>query len=305
MSNSDKSDQLLTSERGGGHTTKTGRKGDPRMHRAVAARMRDPNMTLFDALRVGGFEYPADDDAGCVDSENVTLGQRKNQLSRRLRLARKQCNYDNSDASYSNNSHEIGNDNGKVSGNKRSHRDDDLSENDASEENNEQHPPNAIMAKFHPQYHPIIVPTRPPAKISTTSPLYPDLLNPPNFSHIAPPNGNSFRPNGSVHILPHANTIHHTFPHGPNAGHYHNHTHSPSGVAIASLNATAQSVGLTLEQLAVTLQSKRNLAQVLASASETSKQQELAIHLFHSESRALYQKCMISKRVHRSIYSLP
>lgn len=67
-----------------------GRKGDPRMHRAVSARLKDPSLTLFDALQVGGFDYPADEDAGCFDSERVTLGQRKNQLSRRIRLAKKQ-----------------------------------------------------------------------------------------------------------------------------------------------------------------------------------------------------------------------
>jgi hypothetical protein len=53
----------------GTSTTKLGRKGDPRMHRAVAARLADPDITL-------------------VDADGVTLGQRKNQLSRRLRLAR-------------------------------------------------------------------------------------------------------------------------------------------------------------------------------------------------------------------------
>ena len=39
---------------------------------------------------MGGFDYAADEDASIMDSEKVTLGQRKNQLSRRLRLARQQ-----------------------------------------------------------------------------------------------------------------------------------------------------------------------------------------------------------------------
>ena len=60
------------------------------MHRAVAARLASPEISLFEALRIGGFEYPADEDASVVDIEKVTLGQRKNQLSRRLRLAKKQ-----------------------------------------------------------------------------------------------------------------------------------------------------------------------------------------------------------------------
>lgn len=71
------------------HGGSKGRKGDPRMHKAVAARMERPDLTLFQALQAGGFGYPSDDDAGCFDSEQVTLGQRKNQLSRRLRLAKK------------------------------------------------------------------------------------------------------------------------------------------------------------------------------------------------------------------------
>jgi hypothetical protein len=70
--------------------TKLGRKGDPRMHRAVSARLVNPNMGLFDALLAGGFDFPhdAEHDANATDSDGVTLGQRKNQLSRRLRLAR-------------------------------------------------------------------------------------------------------------------------------------------------------------------------------------------------------------------------
>lgn len=68
------------------HVT-TGTRGDPRMHRAVAARREHPEISLFEALIVGGFVYDRDD-ATQLDVENVTLGQRKNQLSRRLRLSR-------------------------------------------------------------------------------------------------------------------------------------------------------------------------------------------------------------------------
>jgi len=70
--------------------SKTGRKGDPRMHRAVAARVANPKISLFEALRIGGFEYTQDTDSNAMDSEQITLGQRKNQLSRRVRLARQQ-----------------------------------------------------------------------------------------------------------------------------------------------------------------------------------------------------------------------
>jgi len=72
-----------------------GRRGDPRMHKAVAARLASPEMSLLDALIAGGFEFPdgtegaGKSDRNVYDSENVLLCQRKNQLSRRLRLARK------------------------------------------------------------------------------------------------------------------------------------------------------------------------------------------------------------------------
>jgi len=72
-----------------------GRRGDPRMHKAVAARLANPEMSLLDALIAGGFVFPdgtegaGKSDRNVYDSENVLLCQRKNQLSRRLRLARK------------------------------------------------------------------------------------------------------------------------------------------------------------------------------------------------------------------------
>ena len=84
-----------------------GRRGDPRMHKAVAARLACPEMSLLDALLAGGFEFPngtegvGKSDRNIYDSENVLLCQRKNQLSRRLRLARKQANTRFSDPSIS------------------------------------------------------------------------------------------------------------------------------------------------------------------------------------------------------------
>ena len=55
------------------------------MNRAVAARLKDPNLSLYGALFIGGFNFPSSDEASTLDDENVTLGQRKNQLLRRLR----------------------------------------------------------------------------------------------------------------------------------------------------------------------------------------------------------------------------
>lgn len=74
--------------------TSLGRRGDPRMHRAMVARLANPHMTLLDALLVGGFEFPDLDKLGKADrtirdADNVLLSQRKNQLSRRLRKERR------------------------------------------------------------------------------------------------------------------------------------------------------------------------------------------------------------------------
>lgn len=64
------------------------------MHRAVEARLIDPNISLLQALTKGGFLFPLDVKGNfcaktLVDSDNIHLQQRKNQLSRRLRNIRK------------------------------------------------------------------------------------------------------------------------------------------------------------------------------------------------------------------------
>lgn len=60
------------------------------MNRAVEAKLKNPHLSLLEALRIGGFHYPPTATASVVDDEQVTLSQRKNQLSRRLRYARQQ-----------------------------------------------------------------------------------------------------------------------------------------------------------------------------------------------------------------------
>ena len=68
---------------------KGGRASDPRMVAAIEAKTRDKNISLRDALEAGGFEFPHTEvrcpAAAVVDSDGVSLAQRKNQLSRRLR----------------------------------------------------------------------------------------------------------------------------------------------------------------------------------------------------------------------------
>eukprot|EP00566_Odontella_aurita_P019875 CAMPEP_0113563384 /NCGR_PEP_ID=MMETSP0015_2-20120614/21045_1 /TAXON_ID=2838 /ORGANISM="Odontella" /LENGTH=299 /DNA_ID=CAMNT_0000465371 /DNA_START=78 /DNA_END=977 /DNA_ORIENTATION=- /assembly_acc=CAM_ASM_000160 len=70
-----------------------GRKGDPRMHCSVALRLSNPRMPLVDALIGGGFVFPTLGepkltDRTTRDMDGVLLYQRKNQLNRRLRLAK-------------------------------------------------------------------------------------------------------------------------------------------------------------------------------------------------------------------------
>jgi len=69
--------------------SKLGRKGDPRMHAAMKARLSDPKLSLYDALRRGGFKFYHKSDGLIYDADNVSLSQRKNQLSRRIRLHKK------------------------------------------------------------------------------------------------------------------------------------------------------------------------------------------------------------------------
>ena len=67
---------------------------DPRMDRAVQARLEDPSLSTEEALRVGGFEFPSLDQKGVaqkdiMDGDNVSVAQRKNNLLRRLRQSKK------------------------------------------------------------------------------------------------------------------------------------------------------------------------------------------------------------------------
>ena len=71
-----------------------GRSGDERMNKAVLARKHDPNISLMQALLIGGFVFPEMYTPGVKmakvkDTDGVTVEQRKNQLNRRLRLDKK------------------------------------------------------------------------------------------------------------------------------------------------------------------------------------------------------------------------
>jgi len=70
----------------------TAPRGDSRMTRAVQARIRNPKISSYDALTAGGFVYPRPERGvspmDVYDADNVSLQQRKNQLSRRIRQVR-------------------------------------------------------------------------------------------------------------------------------------------------------------------------------------------------------------------------
>jgi hypothetical protein len=296
------------------HNPRTGRKGDPRMHRAVAARLNDPNLSLFDALTAGGFTYPTDEDANYMDSEQVTLGQRKNQLSRRLRLARKQTTRhsphhenDENSSSHSSTSHggkrsRPSDENGHhgVSVRKRNVDPNDPAslQNDqqqimleelsvATAEAEEDRP--RLMAKFHPQYHPILVPrigNHHHPMCSSAS----NTNNPSTSSRHNPSATNTHLGNSDMPFATSNNRSTYEIHYPPERN---NDPTAPSGVAIASLNSTALSLGITLEQLAMTLNSTSTLAKIINGDNNTARQKDLALHLYQNKNKVLYEKSMV------------
>lgn len=377
---------------GNAKASKLGRKGDPRMHTAVAARLANPDITLFEALQIGGFNYPTNDDASTVDTEKVTLGQRKNQLSRRLRLARKQ--QQGSSPGGENGNELAGEHSGTPStddenqrsvltescslvrqqqlssmkgdnvaaasisqvrpdlkadtqrqpqrpGNKLGARalamkrevdfcldgDDFLTA--PSSATQEEPPKRQCMAKFHPDFAPILVH---PARFGGRSSYrengsrsvaggvfaaamehnqhhQPPCTSPGMTSEAAAPiNGmtsaglSSSGPMMSSNIASGFSPSQYYDPHfAPYFPGQQHQVHQPppraSAVAVSSLNSSAQSVGLTLEQLALALSSNtRNLAKLVAetrSGKSMAKQQELALNLHETEAKALYTRCML------------
>lgn len=61
------------------------------MKQAIQAKMDDPDLSLVDALKAGGYVFPKLDEpdakiASVEDTDGITVYQRRNQLLRRLRL---------------------------------------------------------------------------------------------------------------------------------------------------------------------------------------------------------------------------
>lgn len=82
-------------------------------------------------------------------------------------------------------------------------------------------------------------------------------------------------------------------PSGGGALHSFNMNSSQHGPAIESLTLTAQSVGLSIEQLAAALSSSPNLKALSADTGNVASQRELALSLYRTESLALYRRCML------------
>jgi hypothetical protein len=267
----------------GVHVNKSGRKGDPRMHRAVAARLSNPSLSLFEALRAGGFDYSMDDDSQALDADQVTLGQRKNQLSRRIRMARREAS---------------GGDSVSTGERKRSSQDllDDFDEG-GNNSGDDTLMARVVKAKNHPDYRgPIIVL---PARRHNGRPASHSL------DETAVVLGHDSGALGLCGVAPAPPAHHNGFatstgyvPVGGVASGGGYPSSLPSGVAVASLNSTAQKIGMTLEQLALSLSQCSNLARVLTSFSSDpndceDRRERLARNLCMTEVRSLYSRCML------------
>ncbi len=304
------------------------------MHKAVAARLANPSLSLYEALCIGGFDYSENDDKSVTDEKKVTLGQRKNQLSRRLRLARKQGAEENkvSGAQSPNSTTTlIGNDtrghNGKngvaiskkqrmehkhLTGEQLTALRNELGASSSNKSNGRNG--EAMGVPLHMGAHP-------QKRLRFTK-----CLNSTTFDRtctMAPPNlylqngwsVNNLPPMGgggasSTMMGPDSLTVSAQGVHYPpsqffaphisnripdqNMQQYH---HGGSAVALSSLTATAQSVGLTLDQLALTLTSNTSslsklVAEVRSGDSEI-KQERMALDLFRADVKGLYTKCLL------------
>lgn len=312
------------------HRPQMGRKGDTRMHKAVAAKLENPSLSLIEALRIGGFDYPenAADDAFTVDSDNITLGQRKNQLNRRLRTARIKSRMApfpdvvsdtssvsveaQSDLQHSSQAPSPASEDTSSRGTKRRASllqapDDSICEIVGAHQDQTLANVKPRMAKFHPQYHPILVYQAQAKQRSSWSPpnapasFWAQEEDAQGATYAENPAGaGALGVSGLCGQIP-------TCRQGAiaaaeamaNSGGRRlsslsslNHHAIPSGVAVASLNASATSVGLSLEQLAVALSCTPTLSNVLEDSIPDTRQQ-LALNLFQAECRTLYERCML------------
>lgn len=295
-----------------GSGPKTGRKGDARMHRAVAARLADSSLSLFEALQIGGFEYSVDDDANSVDQEGVTLGQRKNQLSRRLRQARKHphpgmeefLRGPNSTTSNNHHHHHHHTANTQHEQDRKRRVQNSLLEEELEECRKAAKPTlpeteKALFAKNHSDYMQSVLAQ---SKHTVPNPVGTQQGGSDDYNAHSSAAYHHGVPS-QVHVQHASNTNHHTTNNNNNTS-SHTNTYAgggmaasdpPSGVAIATFKSIAQSLGMTMEQLALSLSSSDNILQVLTNdeKEKRKKQQELACNLYSNEIQALIQRCML------------
>jgi hypothetical protein len=312
------------------------------MHKAVAARLADPNMTLFDALKAGGFTYSDDNNPNDVDNEDITLAQRKNQLSRRLRIARRQQEDFGTAATSSPTDTrkkfeslvekqkqtfqrmqqtmelERRTSSGQFApgGFKRQRSATGSTATGAAptnsvparrsliddEDDSEDHYPAQMMAKNHPNFRPIVVPPTGPFYSQSAPmgafpgsnggvPANPASLYPPPAQGMPYFPGTTFPPMTNLTPVAPAPPLRGTAP-----------SATASGVAVRSLTNTAQSVGYSLEQLALALSSTRNLANVVLGEEgdtpgvakvQKKKRHDLALELYKNEVQPVYSRCML------------
>jgi hypothetical protein len=238
------------------------------MHRAVAARVLNPGISLFQALQIGGFEYANEEDAHAMDSENVTLCQRKNQLNRRLRALRQQC--DKTGAKFP-----------KVCS---CTNDEPLDQETQSKDGSCGEPQEkSLTKKFDSIFiNPFNLSGMCVRQEHESSSGWVDE----NALNLTANQYNAQR-EGSVQNGLYVTPV-------PFRLDLKNHRQPSSSVALASLTQTASSVGLTLDQLAVILESTPILSQILMSAkAPASSKQDIAVALFQNENRALFVKAML------------
>ena len=285
---------------------KRGRKGDPRMDRAVAARLGNPELTPIEALRFGGFNYPKHihDNRYILPNDTVTLGQHKNQLSRRYRLARQQAEKD------------LANLEGEFQAAHESQgmalpvRQDNIMQEINAQQQEMANIARQGMADFHLQCNPFFVhpalgvlrnaanqnlPASLLASEATigdmdhrcaypwqdASSLAQDVLG-DALRQRGPLTGSTASPSfaaDSPYLLEALNRHHHQL---------------PSEVAVAShRNPPCSAVGPTFQQLAVALSSATNLTQIFANQIVPDRKLELALKMYRSDCNARYQRCML------------
>lgn len=301
------------------------------MHKAVAARLANPSLSLYEALCIGGFDYSENDDKSVTDERKVTLGQRKNQLSRRLRLARKQ-GADENKASTDLLNNKTGNHNGKngtaLSGKKRAepkHPSDEhiialrnelvsSAFNSSNGQNGQGMGDQQQMGNLESKRARIPVGVgsttfNPTCTMTPATQFVHQGLQMNNLARMgAHPNSypimarDSLNGSSQAGHYPSSQYFAQQMPNRITDQRYH---HGGSAVALSSLTATAQSVGLTLEQLALTLTSNTNsLSKLIAevrSGDSNLRQERMALDLHKSEVKGLYTKCLLMSGVDASL----